>query len=339
MWRKIARVSAYMLAVALIVTYMCYASNLASKHRAQQQIEEVIISLPNNSEELNFTSVSQVLEDLKENGLIVEGTSVDNVDVLAISKHIAKAGYVCSANAYVTYAGKLYIEVMQHCPVLRLLCGDFNTYATAENYVFCVPSQSSCYAPVVTGCYKPLFPSDYEGVVGDYYAELIADEAQVVTELDNELSGLARDKKQVVDKLSSAKNSAADKYKEELASLTSLENALTERKQTAEARKKKLQKKSDDFVNLTNFVSEVNNDAFWSAEIVQYVADTTYTGDISLRLIPRSGNFVIEFGTLNNSGAKLEKLRKFYDKGLSHMGWNRYKSVDVRYDKQIICKE
>ena len=35
---------------------------------------------------------------------------------------------------------------------------------------------------------------------------------------------------------------------------------------------------------------------------------------------------------------KLTKLYKFYDKGLPHVGWERYKVVDVRYDKQIICR-
>ena len=56
-----------------------------------------------------------------------------------------------------------------------------------------------------------------------------------------------------------------------------------------------------------------------------------------MRLVPRSGNFIIEFGTLANYEEKLEKLRKFYDKGLSHIGWEHYRKVDVRYDKQVIC--
>ena len=99
-----------------------------------------------------------------------------------------------------------------------------------------------------------------------------------------------------------------------------------------------MQKRSGDFTNLINFVSKVGRDPFWSAEVVQFVADTTYMGEISLRLIPRSGNFEIVFGTLENSDDKLAKLYKFYDKGLPHVGWERYKVVDVRYDKQIICR-
>jgi cell division protein FtsQ len=83
----------------------------------------------------------------------------------------------------------------------------------------------------------------------------------------------------------------------------------------------------------------VNKDPFWSAEVVQIVADTTYLGEISLRMIPRSGNFEIEFGILDKCDKKLAKLHKFYEKGLPYVGWERYKVVDVRYDKQIICRE
>ena len=339
MWRKILRVTGYMLAVALVVAYICYASHLAGQHKAKQRIEEIIISLPDNSEEFHFTSQEQILSDLEQNGLKVENVPIDSVDAFAISQHIAKAGYVREVKAYTTYTGKLYIDIQQHKPVLRLLSCGFNSYVTAENHVFVVPKNSSCYTPVVTGSYKPSFPKEYLGLSGDYYAELISKEDKEITELDNELSGVRKNKKKAVEKLSKAKRAAVDKYRDGIATLTSHEEYLEAEKHKFEHRKKKLQEKRDDFANLTNFVSEVGKDAFWSAEFVQYVADTTSTGEISLSIIPRSGNFVINFGTLENRGTKLAKLRKFYDKGLSSVGWDRYKTIDVRYDKQIICKE
>ena len=98
-----------------------------------------------------------------------------------------------------------------------------------------------------------------------------------------------------------------------------------------------MQKSYDDFVNLINFVSQVEEHSFWGAEVVQFVADKNSLGEISLRLMPRSGDFVIEFGTLADGDAKLEKLEKFYDGGLVHIGWESFKIIDVRYDKQVIC--
>ena len=105
------------------------------------------------------------------------------------------------------------------------------------------------------------------------------------------------------------------------------------------ARQEREHRRLDDFERLLSFVEMVQSDNFWSAEIVQMEADTTSLGAISLLLIPRSGDFVVNFGTLDNATEKLDKLRTFYDKGLAHLGWERYKSIDVRYNKQVICTE
>ena len=127
------------------------------------------------------------------------------------------------------------------------------------------------------------------------------------------------------------------KCNEKLKQLAAHKTTLEKRQQRIENGKKKLQKKYDDFVNLINFVDRVESDSFWSAEVVQFVADTTSTGAINMRLVPRSGDFVIEFGTLADCDDKLQKLQTFYDDGLAHMGWNQYRIVDVRYNKQVIC--
>jgi len=28
----------------------------------------------------------------------------------------------------------------------------------------------------------------------------------------------------------------------------------------------------------------------------------------------------------------------FYKEGLSRVGWSRYKTIDIRFDKQVVCK-
>ena len=339
MWRKIGRIVGITIGWGLILAYILYASNLTNEYMSQQRVTEIIISLPDSTETHCFTSTAQIRQQLEESGLKMENELVGNVDAVNISQYLAKKGFVRDVDAYVTYGGKMYIDIWQHKPVLRMLCGGMNSYVTAEGYIFRVPNGSSYYTSVVTGSYKPRFARDYEGVVFDYFDEAVERENQGIDELGKQLSALRRKQEKCAEQLSESKRAEADKYREELAQMNAQEEELTKQHRTLEDRKKKLQRKCEDFANLANFVAKVSNDPFWSAEIVQYVADTTYVGDISLRMVPRSGNFVIEFGTLNNSDEKLAKLRKFYDKGLSYMGWDRYKMVDVRYDKQIICTE
>ena len=85
------------------------------------------------------------------------------------------------------------------------------------------------------------------------------------------------------------------------------------------------------------FVDQIGQDSHWNEEITQFDIRSNSLGEISMRMLPRSGDFAIEFGTLSDRDVKLAKLRKFYDKGLSHIGHSYYKSVDVRFDKQVIC--
>lgn len=102
---------------------------------------------------------------------------------------------------------------------------------------------------------------------------------------------------------------------------------------------KRMTRSYEDFNNLIAFVKLISEDEFWSAEIVQFVAGTTSTGALSLQLIPRSGGHIIEFGELTEIEAKMARLEHFYEEGFTSLGWDRFKTIDIRYDKQVICRE
>ncbi|MCC8088269.1 MAG: hypothetical protein LIO79_03265 [Rikenellaceae bacterium] len=98
------------------------------------------------------------------------------------------------------------------------------------------------------------------------------------------------------------------------------------------------EKKSDennDFIhNLINFVNFLNNSTFWSAQIVQI---NVISGN-QIELVPRAGDQIILLGELDGYKARLDKLMKFYTKGLPYEGWNRYKYIDLRFKDQVICR-
>lgn len=325
MWRKIGAVIAVMIGLGVILAYIVFASRLAQQHRSQQSVEAVEIVLP-NVEKGRFATKEQIRHHIDYAGIRTEGERIDSVNLAMIEEYLSREGFVKGVDSYVTYSGKLCIDIHQHEPVLRLMCGGLNVYVTKEGDVFCPPRGSACYTSVVTGSYKPHFGRYYEGNVEEYFNQLLDAEESEIEEINGELATVK------------SKRGRSDDDGE-LAELDRLEMRLKEQRMLAEKNIKKLLKKRADFVNLINFVSRVENDSFWSAEIAQFVADTTYMGEITLRMIPRSGNFEIEFGTLGNSAEKLAKLQKFYDKGLPYVDLARYKLVDVRYDKQIICKE
>ena len=72
----------------------------------------------------------------------------------------------------------------------------------------------------------------------------------------------------------------------------------------------------------------------WKGKIVQIHIDEK--GE--LILIPRDGNERFLFGQPNSIEDKFSKMEKYYTTILPEKGSNRYKTVDVRFADQIVCK-
>lgn len=73
---------------------------------------------------------------------------------------------------------------------------------------------------------------------------------------------------------------------------------------------------------------------FWGSMIDQI--QVWSAGDIEL--VPRLGNHRIFLGDVDNLDWKFAKLRAVYDKALPVVGWDKYKSIDLRFGDQVVCK-
>ena len=76
----------------------------------------------------------------------------------------------------------------------------------------------------------------------------------------------------------------------------------------------------------------LQKNSFWDSQVEQI----NVTSDHEVELIPRVGNQVIRFGKVENMKEKFDKLKAFYDKGLSQVGWNRYSIIDISYGNQVV---
>lgn len=77
----------------------------------------------------------------------------------------------------------------------------------------------------------------------------------------------------------------------------------------------------------------LQNNRFWNAQIQQI----NILPDKEIELIPRIGDHVIFLGKLENFEVKLERLKKFYEKALNQVGWNKYSRINLEFGNQIIC--
>lgn len=84
--------------------------------------------------------------------------------------------------------------------------------------------------------------------------------------------------------------------------------------------------------------SYVCNDAFYDAQIVQ----VHYDKDDGFILIPRVGEHKIIFGSADSNEQvqkKFEKLSTFYEDVIPYEGWDKYKSINLKFENQIVAKK
>ena len=358
---------------ALVVGFVVLYSSRSRQHRSLATVQavnvEIIDSLPDES----LMSRKLVEQWIKQSGVETVGTPIDKVDLVGIERAIRRNGFVDRASAHVTYDGVLHIEVSQRKPLLRLVCGDYDCYVTGEGFVFPSPGRAAVYVPVVSGSYAPPVPRDYVGLMEDYILARVEESNARILELQHEKKPLFDREKEIRDSVKKVRAMKVDKkgyirykgwfesdedYNKRIIAKRLEKNelyrryrywrkvndkniaAVTARQDIERDKQKKLMKRYEDFLKLINFVNYIENDSFWGAEIVQIVASTMSSGDLELELIPRTGGHTVEFGQVGDEAqieAKLEKLLTFYQNGLTKLGWDKFSTISVRYEGQVVC--
>ncbi|MFI3280842.1 MAG: hypothetical protein R3Y44_02600 [Rikenellaceae bacterium] len=348
-----------------IAAYVIFAAYSVRKQRAGRVVESVEIKIVDSSTVANLVTHAMVEKWIDQSKIRSVGAKVDSVQLADLEYYIASNGFVDEVRCFTTYTGALHVEVTQLRPVIRILLDGYNSYITADGDIFGRPPASSRYTPVVTGSYTPLFRAGFAGNIHDVYtsqkeeleAEMRRIEVKNIYPLYAERVKIREQLKEVNSRFINRRfgegRKAFDKRVDDLKKLNSVERAelvrrshdndlaieREQRKQKVYAeREKKLKKKYKDFINLITFVNVVENDKFWSSEIVQIVATESTNNDLRLELIPRSGDHTIMFGTLHDVREKLDNAKTFYQEVLPTEGWHKFKSINVEYKNQVVCK-
>jgi len=79
---------------------------------------------------------------------------------------------------------------------------------------------------------------------------------------------------------------------------------------------------------------KINSDPFLAAQIDQIFINKKN----EVELIPKIGKQEILFGSFKEVDEKLENLIAFYKNGIGYKGWKTYEKIDLRYNKQVVCR-
>lgn len=82
-----------------------------------------------------------------------------------------------------------------------------------------------------------------------------------------------------------------------------------------------------------NVAFHISRDSFLKSFIDQIYINKKH----EIELVPKIGSQTIYFGTGENAAEKLANLKTFYQKVMSRMDWNVYKSINVKYKNQVVC--
>jgi cell division protein FtsQ len=91
--------------------------------------------------------------------------------------------------------------------------------------------------------------------------------------------------------------------------------------------------KTDDLKKLLFVVKKINRYPFLQSLISEIYLNSKNEFD----LIPIVGNQTIRLGDTTDINHKLENLIIFYKKALVYEGWDKYKTVNLKYRNQIVC--
>lgn len=78
----------------------------------------------------------------------------------------------------------------------------------------------------------------------------------------------------------------------------------------------------------------LKSDTLWDAQIEQiFVNDKK-----DIELIPRLGNQRIILGDADSLEVKMRNLRAFYKEAMPKVGWDTYKTINIKYTNQVVCE-
>jgi cell division protein FtsQ len=76
----------------------------------------------------------------------------------------------------------------------------------------------------------------------------------------------------------------------------------------------------------------INDNDFWRTQIEQMHVNSKH----EIELVPRVGSHIILFGKGDNIDIKFRKLKSMY-RAFNEIGWNKYKTINLKYKDQVIC--
>ena len=357
------RAAIYALLITLVVCSIVWSEVLKREHYKTEPVKSLKVNISGGGKQ-PLADVESIDLWIREHGLFAEGLTLDKVQVSDMEHAAISHNAVASANAYTDYRGHAVLDVELRTPIARLRIDGYDHYITDDGFILPTVKDRSAAVPVITGSYTPLFTSDYSGYAAEVVTDSLASLDKLIVSLEDakmpyyrQLDSNDRELREVLSQgvrkgifmsdseyeiligaREAAKVAARERHTAKKREIEAAIAALTLAQQEARLKQRDVKKAGDDFNALLDLLKSVERSRFWSAEIVQIILNGGGNENMEVGFVPRSGNFTVDLGTATDVDTKLANLYRFYNKGLDKMGWDKYKSISLRYHGQVVCR-
>lgn len=353
----------YGVLLVIATSIIICANSLSKKHRATQQVKCLSISVVGGGATplADSTSIREWLASYK---LLPEGLAMKSVNIATMERIAKQHSAVANANAHMSYDGEVFLDVELREPVARLRIDGYDMYITKDGFVLPTVSDRTAPVVVITGDYKPLFGASYTGYAHQaakdslaslerdierleraktpYYKKLSRNDAVLRDALSERVrKGLFmsdREFKILNEELEERKVEARESHKAKQREFESAIAALEAQQYEARMKQRAVRDADAHFSAMLDFLVTIAANDFWHAEVVQVTMTGGGSEPLQLGFVPRSGDFIVDLGTTEELDTKLNNLYRFYVKGLDRIGWDKYKSISLRYKGQVVCR-
>ena len=363
MVHRVTRAAGYGILFVVVAGIIIWSAVLNHKHHTTLLVESLDINISGGGA-CPLADVESIDRWIREHGQYSDDIKAERLDVGAVERVALSHSAVASANAYVNYDGHAIVDVVLRTPIARLRIDGYDMYITEDGFLLPTVEDRTAAVPVITGSYKALFRPDYTGYAEQMVKDSIASLERYIENLEDaklpyyhQLEANDRELREALSEsvrkgifmsqsdfdilageLTRRKVAARELHNTKKREIEAAIAALSIEQQDTRLKQRYVQNVGDDFSALLSFLKTIDRNNFWRAEVVQIMLDGGGTEHMDLSFVPRSGNFVVDMGTATELDNKLTNLYRFYHKGLDNLGWNRYKSISLRYNGQVVCR-
>ena len=363
MVHTIMRAIGYGILFAAIVGIIICAEVLNHKHHKNLVVESLNINIKGGGE-CPLADAESIEQWIIDHGCYSDKMQMDKLEVGVVERVALAHSAVANANAYVNYEGHAIVDITLRKPIARLRIDGYDMYITEDGFLLPTVKDRTAAVPVITGSYKPLFRTNYTGYAEQQVRDSIASLERHIDSLENaklpyyhQLEANDSELREVLsqsvrkgifmsqstfdilhNELQRRKVAAREQHNVKKRKIEAAITALSNEQHQARLKQQYVQNVGNDFEALLNFLKSIRKDRFWHAEVVQIMLSGGGREHMELRFVPRSGSFVVDLGTTTTLDSKLSNLYRFYEQGLDKLGWDRFSSISLRYEGQVVCR-